>query len=40
MWLSPAKQQWDTMEAEIEGTMQKRTLKIDGALKETDVVKK
>lgn len=28
------------MEDEIEGPMQKRELKIDGALKETDVVKR
>ena len=28
------------MEAEIEGPMQKRKLKIDGALKEIDVVEK
>ena len=39
-WLAPAKQQHDTMEAEIECPMQKRKLNIDGALKETDVVKK
>ena len=39
-WLAPAKQQQDTMEAEIEGPMQKRKLKIDGVLKETNVVKK
>ena len=40
MWLAPAKQQQDTMEVEIESPMQKRKLKIDSALKETDVVKK
>ena len=39
-WLAPAKQQQDTMEAEIEGPMQKRKLEIDGVLKETNVVKK
>ena len=39
-WLAPTKQQQDTMEAEIKGLMQKRKLKIDGVLKETDVVKK
>ena len=39
-WLTPAKQQQDTMEAEIEDPMQKRKLKINGVLKETDVVKK
>ena len=39
-WLAPAKQQQDTMEAKIEGIMQKRKLNIDGALKEIDVVKK
>lgn len=38
--MAPAKQQRDTMEAEIEGPMQKRKLKIDGGLKETDVVKR
>ena len=35
-----AKQQQDTMEAEIEGLVQKRKLNIDGVLKETDVLKK
>ena len=39
-WLALAKQQQDTMEAEIEGPMQKRKLKIDGVLKETNVVKR
>ena len=40
MWLALAKQQQDTMEVEIESPLQKRKLKIDSALKETDVVKK
>ena len=39
-WLAPAKQQQDAMEAEIEGPMQKRKLKINGVLKETNVVKR
>ena len=39
-WLAPGQQQQDTMEAEIEGLMQKRKLNIDGVLKETNVVKK
>ena len=38
--MAPAKQQQDTMEAKIEGPMQKRKLKIDDALKEIDVVKR
>ena len=40
MWLALAKQQQDTMEVEIESPLQKRKLKIDSALKETDVVKR
>lgn len=39
-WLAPAKQQHDTMEAKFKGPMQKRKLKIDGALMETNVVKR
>ena len=39
-WLAPSKQQQDTMEVEIEGPLRKRKLKIDGVLKEIDVVKR
>ena len=38
--MTPAKQQQDTMEAEIEVLMQKRKLNVDGVLQEIDVVKK
>ena len=39
-WLALAKQQQDTMEAEIDSPMQKRKFKIGGVLNEIDVVKK